>query len=683
MAPASIPPSSPGELLLEVEDLRTSYFTEEGELRAVDGVSFELRRGRTLAVVGESGCGKSAMAHSLLRLVDRPGKIVGGSVRLHGPGAPPVDIAALREGDEALYRVRGGRVGMIFQESTAALSPVHSIGSQMLEAIKLHGEVRGRQAFVAALDMLERVGLADPELCMRQYPHQMSGGMRQRAGVAMALVAEPELLIADEPTTALDATTQIQVLGVLKKIQAQRGMAILLITHDLSVVAQMAEEVVVMYLGRIVERASVRALLKKPRHPYTMGLLSSLPSLTPAGQRLPSVEGSVPSLAQLPAGCAFHPRCPHAEPGLCDRGGPPPLEEIQVPSAVAGPGAGQSPKERAFQLVACRRVREVALSELIRTGAPPRVAAFDRAASPEPVASEQAAPAERSAPAGRAAADASGNVSASAGELEVRAPAAGQAAASEASAPRAEPELAAPQEAERQEESPLPASVSSPAVAPPSRASHAVPRFMSSTRPRSSFPPESRRGDAARGASDRDEASEPEHTLPLPLAAASALPPTPGERPPPHTLRPEPFGRASQPPPSHVDRSEPFGRASQPPHQPFGRASQPPAAPFAPTSPPPVEGAAPAEPSALGATGAGDSRRLASAGTPEVSSSEEDFSADEPSVPKTSTLPVDLPSMSGSSEKDGELRELERHTPPPTTVKPGGEGCDPGPKEPA
>ena len=343
--------------LLEVSDLRTYFQTEEGTLRAVDGVSFQLARGRTLALVGESGCGKSVTAQSVLRLINPPGRIVGGSIRLHrSDGQPPLEVLEERDNSAALYDLRGGRAALIFQEATAALSPVHTIGNQLLEAIRTHQKISKKGATQLALEMLERVGINDPELCLRQYAHELSGGMRQRAVIAMALVSDPELLIADEPTTALDVTIQAQVLVLLKELQKKLNLAILLITHDLGVVAQMADDVVVMYLGRVVESGSVRDILKKPRHPYTIGLLESLPSLTPIGKRLPSIRGSVPALSDIPAGCSFHPRCNYALQGRCNTGDPPPLERLQAASGAAG-------EDRS---VACWRTREVALERLLQ-----------------------------------------------------------------------------------------------------------------------------------------------------------------------------------------------------------------------------------------------------------------------------------------------------------------------------
>ena len=320
------------ELLLEVKDLRTVFRTDEGELRAVDGASFSLKRGGTLAVVGESGCGKSVTAYSILRLVQKPGRIVGGSIVLHPGDGRHIDILSLDEKSEALYEVRGGLAAMIFQEPLAALSPVHKVGDQIAEAILLHQPVTKKAALAQALEMLRKVGIHNPEARMAQYPHELSGGMRQRVVIAMALVCNPLLLIADEPTTALDVTLQAQVLRLLKELQARLGTAILLITHDLAVVAQTADDVVVMYLGRVVERAPVRAIMKSPRHPYTRGLLASLPGSHGAGrvkgQRLPSIPGSVPALSDLPPGCPFHPRCMHAQPGRCDVGAPPELRSV-------------------------------------------------------------------------------------------------------------------------------------------------------------------------------------------------------------------------------------------------------------------------------------------------------------------------------------------------------------------
>lgn len=272
------PPAALHEAVLEVENLRTVFRTEEGEVAAVDGVSFSVRRGRTLALVGESGSGKSVTSQSILRLIQPPGRIAGGRILLHSARAGEIDLAQLNERSPLLYRVRGGLVSMIFQEPMTALSPVHTVGSQICEAILLHQPVKAAAAKVLAIDMLAKVGIPDPAHRFQQYPHELSGGMRQRIVIAMALVCRPELLIADEPTTALDVTVQAQVLGLIRALQREIGCSVLLITHDFGVVAQMADDVAVMHHGRLVEQGSVRAVLKNPQHAYTRGLLDALPS---------------------------------------------------------------------------------------------------------------------------------------------------------------------------------------------------------------------------------------------------------------------------------------------------------------------------------------------------------------------------------------------------------------------
>jgi peptide/nickel transport system ATP-binding protein len=339
------PPKSAATALdpvLEVRDLRVTFHTEEGEIRAVNGVNFTLPRGKVLALVGESGCGKSVTSYSVLRLIRAPGKISGGQILYRPEKGKPIDIAALNEKSPELYEVRGGAISMIFQEPMTALSPVHTVGNQICEAILLHQPLNKAQARDKAIEMLKKVGIPGAERRFDQYPHEMSGGMRQRVVIAMALVCDPDILIADEPTTALDVTIQAQILKLIKNLQRERGTSVLFITHDLGVVAQMADEVAVMYLGRVVERASVRQVLKTPLHPYTEGLLRSLPSQSAAGGRLPSIKGTVPSLTKVPAGCPFHPRCEHAVPGICDVGEAPPLRDF--------PGNRQS---------ACLRVEEI------------------------------------------------------------------------------------------------------------------------------------------------------------------------------------------------------------------------------------------------------------------------------------------------------------------------------------
>lgn len=324
------------DTVLEVRDLRTHFVTDDGRsLPAVDGVSFSLPRGRTLALVGESGCGKSVTSYSILRLVQKPGRIVGGQVLLRPKKGGELDLASLRDDDERLYDVRGGSVSMIFQEPMTALSPVHTVGDQIIEAILLHQDIEERSARQTGIEMLRKVGISSPERRFDQYPHELSGGMRQRIVIAMALVCRPELLIADEPTTALDVTIQAQILGLIKDLQAEIGCSVLLITHDLGVVAQAADEVAVMYLGRIVEQGSVRDILRRPRHPYTRGLLRSLPSLNEGQRRLASIPGTVPSLTSIPPGCPFHPRCEFAQTGRCDVGAPPPARSLGIKSQVA------------------------------------------------------------------------------------------------------------------------------------------------------------------------------------------------------------------------------------------------------------------------------------------------------------------------------------------------------------
>jgi len=332
---ASASPAVPPSTLdtrhsLLIQDLRTHFFTEEGCIPAVDGVSLSVPRGKVLAIVGESGCGKSVTSFSILRLIRRPGRIVGGKILFHPrDGSPAIDIAALDEKDDLLYRVRGGYISMIFQEPMSALSPVHTVGNQICEAILLHQDVSGEEARARAIEMLRKVGIPGAERRIDQYPHELSGGMRQRVVIAMALVCNPEVLIADEPTTALDVTIQAQILKLIKDLQQEQGASVVFITHDLGVVAQIADEVAVMYLGKVVERGSVRQVLKNPQHPYTASLLKSLPGQGKPGERLPAIRGSVPSLNAIPSGCPFHPRCPEYVPGRCDVGAPPAMRLLE------------------------------------------------------------------------------------------------------------------------------------------------------------------------------------------------------------------------------------------------------------------------------------------------------------------------------------------------------------------
>jgi oligopeptide/dipeptide ABC transporter ATP-binding protein len=324
-----------GDHILKVEDLKVYFHTDDGILPAVDGVTFSVPRGKVLAIVGESGCGKSVTAYSILRLIQKPGRIAGGRITLLPADGSAVDITSLAEDDDRLFHLRGGLVSMIFQEPMTALSPVHTVGNQICEAILLHQDVTHGEARAIAVRMLAKVGIPGPDTRLDQYPHELSGGMRQRVVIAMALVCNPMLLIADEPTTALDVTIQAQILRLMKDLQRDLGTSVLLITHDIGVVAQTADEVAVMYLGRVVEQADVRSVLKHPRHPYTIGLLKSLPGLADKNQRLRPIEGSVPSLLEIPAGCPFHPRCLYAQRGRCDAGGPPPLGELDRNHTVA------------------------------------------------------------------------------------------------------------------------------------------------------------------------------------------------------------------------------------------------------------------------------------------------------------------------------------------------------------
>jgi peptide/nickel transport system ATP-binding protein len=328
MADASIlpgPSASPrGEALLSLRNLKTYFAQDEGVVKAVDGVSFDLYPGVTLGVVGESGCGKSVTARSILRIVDRPGRIVEGEIWFRRPGAngggQVVDLAKLAPNGEEMRSIRGAEIALIFQEPMSSFSPVHSVGNQIDEAIRLHQPVGRREARVKTIEMLRRVGVSSPEQRVDQLAHQLSGGLRQRAMIAMALSCQPTLLIADEPTTALDVTTQTQILELMRQLQQEDGMAIMLITHDLGVVAEMATDVVVMYLGRVVEQGPVDAIFHSPRHPYTRALLRSIPRLRArTRERLVPIAGSVPHPYARPAGCPFHLRCTEFMTGTCDR----------------------------------------------------------------------------------------------------------------------------------------------------------------------------------------------------------------------------------------------------------------------------------------------------------------------------------------------------------------------------
>ncbi len=311
------------EQLLKIRDLKTHFFTEAGVATAVDGVSFDVPAGKTLALVGESGCGKSVTALSILRLVpDPPGRIVNGEILLQ-------DDDLLKMSEREIRGVRGNRISMIFQEPMTSLNPVFRIGSQIIDAIRLHTQADKIAARQQAIELLAQVGIPAPEQRVDEYPHQMSGGMRQRAMIAMALACSPELLIADEPTTALDVTIQAQILDLLNGLQQEKGMSVLLITHDLAVVAENADFVAIMYAGKIVEQADVVELFGNPKHPYTNCLFRALPTMeASSSKRLYNIKGQVPAATHFPAGCRFHPRCPYAmkvcsekEPALTDDSG--------------------------------------------------------------------------------------------------------------------------------------------------------------------------------------------------------------------------------------------------------------------------------------------------------------------------------------------------------------------------
>ncbi|MEZ5980295.1 MAG: ABC transporter ATP-binding protein [Planctomycetota bacterium] len=307
--------------LLEVENLATHFFSEEGVARAVDGVTYTLLEGETLGVVGESGCGKSVTSLSIMRLVPSPpGRIVGGEIRFRGKNLLDVSEAEMR-------RIRGNDVAMIFQEPMTALNPVYTVGNQIMEAVMLHQGADKDAARARAIEMLELVGIPSPESRVDNYPHELSGGMRQRVMIAMAMSCNPKLLIADEPTTALDVTIQAQILDLMRGLQEREGMSILLITHDLGVVAENAHHVAVMYAGKVVEYATVEDLFAKPRHPYTIGLLHSLPDLARPGERLKTIPGIVPSPTRFPSGCRFRTRCPIATQRCTDV--EPPLLDIK------------------------------------------------------------------------------------------------------------------------------------------------------------------------------------------------------------------------------------------------------------------------------------------------------------------------------------------------------------------
>ena len=318
--------------LLSVRELAVEFRADTGTVRALDSVSLDLRPGRVLGVVGESGCGKSVTARAILRILDRNGSIVAGRVLLDPDTPAETDLSQLDPESQRMRGVRGARVGLIFQEPMSALSMQYTIGNQLIEAIRAHNDPGKAVAREKAITLLRDAGIPRPETRIDAYPFQLSGGLRQRVGIALALAGDPDILIADEPTTALDVTTQAQILTLLRRLQQEKNIALMLITHDMGVIAQMADDVAVMYLGRVVEYAPVGELFHAPRHPYTRALLRSVPDLraTPR-QRLATIGGAVPQPNARPTGCPFHPRCPEVIPGRCDAAPPAP-----IPPGAAG-----------------------------------------------------------------------------------------------------------------------------------------------------------------------------------------------------------------------------------------------------------------------------------------------------------------------------------------------------------
>ena len=323
------------DVLLDIDNLHVYFDLPEGEVRAVHGVSYRVRRGGVLGVVGESGSGKSVTTQAVLGIVPRPGRISSGEIRFYrDKGGAPVEITRLEPDKKEMNSIRGGDISLVFQEPMGAFSPMRTVGAQMVEMLRIHQRVSRAEARERSVDMLGRVGISNPRRRIDQYSFELSGGMRQRAMIAMALLAGPSLVIADEPTTSLDVTIQAQILRLLKDLQEETGMSILFITHDLGVVAQIADEIAVMYLGKVVEFASAEELFHDPRHPYTVNLLKSITRIGSGKRRLSAIEGRIPSPFERPSGCPFHTRCPEMMPGLCDRFEP---ENVEI---APGHGAG-------------------------------------------------------------------------------------------------------------------------------------------------------------------------------------------------------------------------------------------------------------------------------------------------------------------------------------------------------
>ncbi|MEP3278280.1 MAG: ABC transporter ATP-binding protein [Stappiaceae bacterium] len=306
--------------ILEISGLKTHFFTDDGVVKAVDGVDLDIYGNRTLCILGESGCGKSIMARSVLRIVDAPGRITAGHIVYRAADGATIDLATAKQGSKALREIRGQDIAMIFQEPMVSLGPIQKIGKQIVETILLHRNMSKAEARETAIDMLDRVGIPDPAKRYEAYPFELSGGMRQRAMIAMALSCQPRLLIADEPTTALDVTTQAQILDLIAELKEEFKMAVMLITHDLGVVAEVAEDVAVMYMGKVVEKGDVYSIFENPQHPYTRALLASVPRVgMKKKERLPAIRGMVPHPLARPSGCTFRTRCDSYMPGTCDQ----------------------------------------------------------------------------------------------------------------------------------------------------------------------------------------------------------------------------------------------------------------------------------------------------------------------------------------------------------------------------
>ena len=309
--------------LLSVKNLKTYFFQDEGTVKAVDGAAFDVYPGKTLGIVGESGCGKSVTTQSILRLIESPGRIVEGEILLRDKDGKETDLVKLKSDSKEMRAIRGAEIGLVFQEPMTSFSPVHTVGAQIVEAVRLHNDVSVKEARKRGVEVLQSVGIPKPDRRIDEYSFELSGGLRQRAMIAVALSCNPRLLIADEPTTALDVTTQAQILDLLRRLQNELGMAIMLITHNLGVIAEMADDVVVMYLGRVVEEGSVDDIFHNPKHPYTKALLQSIPSIDSQPRvKLPTISGSIPHPYNRPSGCPFYPRCVSYMKGRCESSEP-------------------------------------------------------------------------------------------------------------------------------------------------------------------------------------------------------------------------------------------------------------------------------------------------------------------------------------------------------------------------